>query len=193
MSLEELKRTVLNKAKLEAEEIIRDAYEKAKNIIKEAGEKKKAIIEEERKKIISELRLEAKLAEARREARLIIAKAKQEIVEDIKKRVREILENMSLENRRSSLKKLLYESLEELKRCGFEVEGISIHISPKDKDIMVDILRELKINAKIVENPSLTGGLLISTSNDEVSIDNTYEARVEKILRTVLIEVFRGV
>ncbi|MCC6041877.1 MAG: V-type ATP synthase subunit E [Desulfurococcaceae archaeon] len=193
MSLEELKRTVLNKAKLEAEEIIRDAYEKAKNIIKEAEEKKKAIIEEERKKIISELRLEAKLAEARREARLIIAKAKQEIVEDIKKRVREILENMSLENRRSSLKKLLYESLEELEKCGFEVEGILIHISPKDKDIMVDILRELKINAKIVENPSLTGGLLISTSNDEVSIDNTYEARVEKILRTVLIEVFRGV
>jgi V/A-type H+-transporting ATPase subunit E len=193
LSLEELKRTVLNKAKLEAEEIIRDAYEKAKSIIREAEEKKKAIIEEERRKSISELGLEAKLAEARREARLIIAKAKQEVVDEIKGRIKEILENMSVESRRNSLKKLLYESLEELKKCGFGVEGIIVYVSPRDKSIIADILRELGVNAEIVEDRGISGGLLISTPNGEISIDNTYEARMEKLLRTVLTEVFRGV
>jgi len=192
LSLEELKRTVLNKAKLEAEEIIRDAYEKAKNIIREAEEKKKAIIEEERRKSISEIGLEAKLAEARREARLIVAKAKQEIVEEIRRRVKEILENMSLESRRDSLRKLLYESLEEMKKCGFRVEGLIVHVSPRDKSTMADLLRELGVNAKIVEDRGISGGLLLSTPNGEISIDNTYEARVEKVLRSVLTEVFRG-
>ncbi|MGB9816236.1 MAG: V-type ATP synthase subunit E [Desulfurococcaceae archaeon] len=192
MSLEELKRTVLNKAKLEAEEIIRDAYEKAKSIIREAEEKKKAIIEEERRKSISEIGLEAKLAEARREARLIVAKAKQEIVEEIRRRVKEILENMSLESRRDSLRKLLYESLEEMKKCGFRVEGLIVHVSPRDKSTMADLLRELGVNAKIVEDRGISGGLLLSTPNGEISIDNTYEARVEKVLRSVLTEVFRG-
>jgi V/A-type H+-transporting ATPase subunit E len=192
LSLEELKRTVLNKAKLEAEEIIRDAYEKAKSIIREAEEKKKAIIEEERRKSISEIGLEAKLAEARREARLIVAKAKQEIVEEIRRRVKEILENMSLESRRDSLRKLLYESLEEMKKCGFRVEGLIVHVSPRDKSTMADLLRELGVNAKIVEDRGISGGLLLSTPNGEISIDNTYEARVEKVLRSVLTEVFRG-
>jgi V/A-type H+-transporting ATPase subunit E len=193
LSLEELKRTVLNKASLEAEEIIRDAYEKAKSIIREAEEKKKAIIEEERRKIIGELGLEAKLAEARREARLIIAKAKQEVVDEIKGRIKEILENMSVESRRNSLRKLLYESLEELKKCGFGVEGIVVHVSPRDKGIIADILREIGVNAEIVEDRGISGGLLISTPNGEISIDNTYEARMEKLLRTLLTEVFRGV
>jgi V/A-type H+-transporting ATPase subunit E len=192
LSLEELKRTVLNKAKLEAEEIIRDAYEKAKSIIREAEEKKKAIIEEERRKSISEIGLEAKLAEARREAKLIVAKAKQEIVEEIRRRVKEILENMSLESRRDSLRKLLYESLEEMKKCGFRVEGLIVHVSPRDKSTMADLLRELGVNAKIVEDRGISGGLLLSTPNGEISIDNTYEARVEKVLRSVLTEVFRG-
>ena len=192
MSLEELKRTVLNKAKLEAEEIIRDAYEKAKSIIREAEEKKKATIEEERRKSISEIGLEAKLAEARREARLIVAKAKHEIVEEIRRRVKEILENMSLESRRDSLRKLLYESLEEMKKCGFRVEGLIVHVSPRDKSTMADLLRELGVNAKIVEDRGISGGLLLSTPNGEISIDNTYEARVEKVLRSVLTEVFRG-
>ena len=193
MSLEELKRAVLNKASLEAEEIIRDAYEKAKSIIREAEEKKKAIIEEERRKIIGELGLEAKLAEARREARLIIARAKQELVDEIKGRVKEILENMSVESRRNSLRKLLYESLEELKKCGFGVESIVVHVSPRDKDIIAGILREIGVNAEIVEDRGISGGLLISTPNGEISIDNTYEARMEKLLRTLLTEVFRGV
>ena len=192
MSLEELRKTVINKAKLEAEEIVREALEKARNIIKEAEEKKKAMIEEERRKLLSELELEAKLAEARREARLIVAKAKHEVVEEIRGKIKILLENMDEDKRRKSLRKLLLESLEELKNCGFKVENIVLYVSPRDKGIVENLLRELNINGKIVENSGIIGGLLISTPGNEVSIDNTYSSRVEKILRAVLPEILKG-
>lgn len=192
MSLEELRKTVINKAKLEAEEIVREALEKARNIIKEAEEKKKAMIEEERRKLLSELELEAKLAEARREARLIVVKAKHEVVEEIREKIKILLENMDEDKRRKSLRKLLLESLEELKNCGFKVENIVLYVSPRDKGIVENLLRELNINGKIVENCGIIGGLLISTPGNEVSIDNTYSSRVEKILRAVLPEILKG-
>jgi len=192
LSLEELRKTVINKAKLEAEENVREALEKARNIIKEAEEKKKAMIEEERRKLLSELELEAKLAEARREARLIVAKAKHEVVEEIREKIKILLENMDEDKRRKSLRKLLLESLEELKNCGFKVENIVLYVSPRDKGIVENLLRELNINGKIVENSGIIGGLSISTPGNEVSIDNTYSSRVEKILRAVLPEILKG-
>lgn len=191
MSLEELKRVILEKAKLEADEIVKEALEKAKSIIRDAEEKKRAIIEEERKRVLGELGLEAKLAEARREARLIIAKTKQEIVEMLKKNIKELLDNMSEEYRKVSLKKEILESLSELKTCGFSVENIIIHVSPRDKNIVESILREININATIIEDQRISGGIILSTSSGEVYIDNTYETRLEKVLRSILPELFK--
>jgi V/A-type H+-transporting ATPase subunit E len=191
LSLEELKRVILEKAKLEADEIVKEALEKAKSIIRDAEEKKRAIIEEERKRVLGELGLEAKLAEARREARLIIAKTKQEIVEMLKKNIKELLDNMSEEYRKVSLKKEILESLNELKTCGFSVENIIIHVSPRDKNIVESILREININATIIEDQRISGGIILSTSSGEVYIDNTYETRLEKVLRSILPELFK--
>lgn len=193
MSLEELRKTVLEKARLEADEIIRDAMEKAKNIIREAEERKKAIVEEERKKALSELGLEARLAEARREARLIIARVKHEIVEEVRGRVKELLEGMSLEKRRESLKRLLYEALEELRSSGFEVDNIIVYVSSRDRELVKDLLREIGINGEVVEDRDIIGGLRVSTRGGEMSVDNTYNSRLEKALRTILPEVFKGV
>ena len=192
MSLEELKRAVLEKARLEAEEIVREAFERAKGIVREAEEKKKAIIEEERRRVLSELGLEAKLAEARREARLIIARTKHEIVEELKKNVRELLDTMSEDERRDSLRKLLLESINELRTCGFSVENIILYVSPKDRKIVEGILMEMNISASIIEDQKISGGVIVSTPSGEVYIDNTYESRLERLLRSVLSELFRA-
>jgi len=192
LSLEELRKAVIERAMLEAEEIVREAQKRAESIIKEAEEKKRAIIEEERRKILSELGLEVKLAEARREARLIIARTKHEIVEELKKNIRELLDTMSEDVRRNSLKKLLLESLNELRTCGFSVENIVIHVSPRDKKIIEEVLREMNIKASIIEDQRITGGVVLSTPGGEVYIDNTYETRLERILRSVLSELFKA-
>jgi len=192
LSLEELRRAVLEKARLEAEEIVREAFERAKGIVREAEEKKKAIIEEERRRVLSELGLEAKLAEARREARLIIARTKHEIVEELKKNVRELLDTMSEDERRDSLRKLLLESINELRTCGFSVENIILYVSPKDRKIVEGILMEMNISASIIEDQKISGGVIVSTPSGEVYIDNTYESRLERLLRSVLSELFRA-
>jgi V/A-type H+-transporting ATPase subunit E len=192
LSLEELRRAVLEKARLEAEEIIREASERAKSIIREAEEKKKSIIEEERRRVLSGLGFEAKLAEARREARLIIARTKHEIVEKLKKNVRELLDTMSEDARRNSLKKLLLESLGELRTCGFTVENITVYVSPRDRGVVESALREMNINVSIIEDQRISGGVLVSTPGGEISIDNTYETRLERVLRSVLSELFRA-
>lgn len=192
MSIEELRKAVIERAMIEAEEIVRDAQKRAEGIIREAEAKKRAIVEEERRRILSELGLEAKLADARREARLIIARAKNEIVEELKKRVRERLESMSVDERRESLRKLLGESLEELRKCGFETTGLIIRVSPRDKDLLEEIIEEMGLTATIVENEGIVGGLVISTPEGEVYIDNRYETRLEKALRNVLSELFRA-
>ena len=192
MSLEGLRRVVLEKARLEAEEIIKEASERAKSIIRDSEEKKKSIIEEERRRVLSELGLEVKLAEARREARLIIARTKHEIVKELEKKVRELLDTMSEDVRRNSLRKLLLESLNELKTCGFSVENAVVYVSPRDRKIVESILMEMNINASIIEDQRISGGVILSTLSGDIHIDNTYETRLERVLRSVLSELFRA-
>jgi len=192
LSLEGLRRVVLEKARLEAEEIIKEASERAKSIIRDSEEKKKSIIEEERRRVLSELGLEVKLAEARREARLIIARTKHEIVKELEKKVRELLDTMSEDVRRNSLRKLLLESLNELKTCGFSVENAVVYVSPRDRKIVESILMEMNINASIIEDQRISGGVILSTLSGDIHIDNTYETRLERVLRSVLSELFRA-
>ena len=192
MSLEDLRKAVIEKALLEAEEIVRGAQRRAESTVREAEEKKRAIIEEERRRVLSELGLEAKLAEARREARLIIARAKHEIVEELKRRTRELLESMSAERRRESLRRLLRESLEELRNCGFETTGVVIYVSPRDRSVVEELVEEMGVTATVVEDEKITGGVLVATPGGEVYIDNTHDTRLERALRSVLSEIFRA-
>jgi len=192
LSLEELRRAVLEKAILEAEEIVKDAQKRAESIIKEAEEKKRTILEEERKRVLSELGLEARLGEARREASLILARTKHEIVEELKKRAEELINTMSMEERKESLRRLLQESLEEMKKCGFDLTGVIVSVSPRDRKLIEDLLEEMNLTVTVVEDERITGGIIVSTPGGEIYVDNTYETRLERALRRVLPELFRA-
>jgi V/A-type H+-transporting ATPase subunit E len=192
LSLEELRRAVLERARLEAEEIVKEAEKKAMSIVKEAEERKRVLVEEERRKALSELGLEAKLAEARRKARLIVAKTKHEIVEELRRRARELLNNMGADARRRSLRELLFESLDELRACGFDLEGVAVRVSPKDRSVIEDLLREAGVSTIVVEDQGISGGIIVSTVGGEVSVDNTYETRLERALRDIVSELFGG-
>jgi vacuolar-type H+-ATPase subunit E/Vma4 len=100
---------------------------------------------------------------------------------------------MSLEKRRESLKRLLYEALEELRSSGFEVDNIIVYVSPRDRELIKDLLREIGINGEVVEDRDIVGGLRVSTRSGEMSVDNTYNSRLERALRTILPEIFKGI
>ena len=192
MSLEDLRRAIYEKARIEAEGIIKEAREKAKMIIKEAEERKKSVIMEERERILNEVEFEVRLAEARREAKLIIVKAKYEVVEELKKKVWELIKNMSEEDRLKSLEILLRDSVEVLKAMGVEPNDVIIRVNPRDRKLIKLLLSRIGIRGVIVEDRLMSGGVIVMSGNGDISVDNSYETRLEACLRELLPKIFKG-
>ena len=161
-------------------------------IIKEAEERKKSVIMEERERILNEVEFEVRLAEARREAKLIIVKAKYEVVEELKKKVWELIKNMSEEDRLKSLEILLRDSVEVLKAMGVEPNDVIIRVNPRDRKLIELLLSRIGIRGVIVEDRLMSGGVIVMSGNGDISVDNSYETRLEACLRELLPKIFKG-
>ncbi|MEL9939541.1 MAG: V-type ATP synthase subunit E family protein [Ignisphaera sp.] len=190
MSIEELKRAVLEKARIEAEHILKKAEEEAKNIIEEARKKKLMLIEEKKREIVAKLNPDARIAEARYKARLIIAEAKDSVIREIVTRVNNILDSLPQNIRFESIKRLVDESLQEIFNSVGKVDSIVIKISSKDANL-VDAIKEYveqsyNIRVKDVHTINISGGIIVEHSSGEIIIDNSYEERLKKILRSIM-------
>ena len=189
MSIEELKKAVLEKAKIEAEHILKKAEEEAKNIIEEARKKKLMLIEEKKKEIVAKLNPDARIAEARYKARLILAEAKDSIIREIVTRVNSVLDSLPQNVRFESMKKLVDESIQEIFNSIVKIDGIVIKISFKDADL-ADAIKEYieesyNIRVEDIRTINISGGVIVEHSNGEIIIDNSYEERLKKILRSL--------
>lgn len=190
MSIEELKRAVLEKAKIEAEHILKKAEEEAKNIIEEARKKKLMLIEEKKREMVAKLNPDARIAEARYKARLILAEAKDSIIREIITRVNSILDSLPQNIRFESIKRLVDESLQEIFNSVGKVDSIVIKISSKDANL-IDAIKEYveqsyNIRVKDVHTINISGGIIVEHSSGEIIIDNSYEERLKKILRSIM-------
>ena len=190
MSVEELRKAVLEKAKAEADEIIREALRRAKEIVEEAEEKKKQIIESERRKIQAELKVEARIAEARRRARLIVTSARSDFVREVEKRAIEKLKSLDPETRKRSLEALILEALKAIKEVSPHAVELEVFVAPGDKALAAEILSNISGSKFVIhEDPSILGGVKISCCEGQVVVDNTYNARLGKALSVVVKEI----
>jgi len=191
MSVEELKRVVLEKARAEADQIIAEAYKKAEAIVREAEEKRKRFIESEKSKLRRELQVESRIGEARRRARLVFSSARAEIAREIEEKALEKLGNLDPEKRADSLRILLEESLAELRRAVPSLNKVEVYVSPGDKSNIEELLRTMggNVDFKVIEDPSIIGGVKVSSG--EVLVDNTYNTRLRKASVEVFKEVLR--
>jgi V/A-type H+-transporting ATPase subunit E len=191
MSVEELKRVVLEKARAEADQIIAEAYKKAEAIVREAEEKRKRFIESEKSKLRRELQVESRIGEARRRARLVLSSARAEIAREIEEKALEKLGNLDPEKRAASLRILLEESLAELRRAVPSLNKVEVYVSPGDKSNIEQLLRTMggNVDFKVIEDPSIIGGVKVSSG--EVVVDNTYNTRLRKASVEVFKEVLR--
>lgn len=196
MSIEEIRRAIIERANSEANEILRQAEEEANRIIREAEERKRQIIEEERKKIIESVKAEVKLSEAKLRARLIILAAKNEIVDAIKRYAWETINSLNVEKRRESLKNILRESMEELFSIVDKPWNIVIRVNERDIPLVSEIINSPEFatsfsNIGKIEAINISGGIVVSCCDDEIIIDNSYETRFEKALRTITPELLK--
>jgi len=195
MSVEELRKAVLEKARKEAEAIISRAEEEARRIAAEAMQKKQALIEDYKARIVSELNPEIKLAEARYRARIIVAEAKGSIIKEISSAVTMMLNGMSKEKRLESLKKLIDEALQEVLNSVGRVEDVVVKISQRDMEfaelIKSYVEERYGIRVAKIERAEVIGGVIIECFDGSIAVDNSYDERLKKALRNVLPQFLR--
>jgi vacuolar-type H+-ATPase subunit E/Vma4 len=189
-SLENLKKTVLEKAFKDAENRISRAEEEAKRIIEEAIKLKKNRVEDEKRRLEGELNYDAKIAEARLNARLIIHNVKDKIVKEIGKNVTDLLTSLDKEKRSKSIFKLLDEALQYIFHSYGNVDQITVKISEKDLDLSNQLKEYIRtkynINTVYVEPTKILGGVIVEIANGFISIDNSYDSRLLIILKNKL-------
>ena len=181
-SIDRLREAVLAKAREEAERIVREAEERAKKIVEEVEERKRKEVEEARKKLFEEVGYEARIAEARIKASQMIARVKNEVMEELKKRVFEELEKLGVEERKKSLEKLFDEAL----ASGVISGRFRVIVAPRDSGIAKELVIDRGLGDRVISisvKEDMMGGVILESEDGSTRVDNSYETRLEMVLR----------
>ncbi|HDN02248.1 MAG TPA: hypothetical protein ENF42_04650 [Candidatus Bathyarchaeota archaeon] len=198
MSLEELRKSVIEKARLKAEKILENARKQAEELVESAKREYMERLRQRKEEIITQVREEesrkytARISELNAE----LLKLKRKLIEDIVKEATERIKNLSKTERKESIKRLLKDSL------GSGIIGGSFRVKVIERDLKLvkEAVKELGLQkdliaAEIIPEDYL-GGLIIENEDSSVAIDNTYRTRLERAIRIILgelnKEIFKG-
>jgi vacuolar-type H+-ATPase subunit E/Vma4 len=185
--MEKISEAVIAKVKLDAQNIIREAEEKAQDEIEKAKKQREVRFEEEKGKILGEAEEEAAriLAQATIKARQQLSSAKADTIAKIIDGARKELSRISSDE--SYFLNLIREATEAL-----GVDKARIYVSPKDVSTVRKFLKaDKELSGKIVEvrESKCLGGVIAEDAEGKLSIDNTYETRLEMLLPKLLPEI----
>ncbi|MEA3470897.1 MAG: V-type ATP synthase subunit E family protein [Thermodesulfobacteriota bacterium] len=188
METDKIREAILDKARGEAEKIVSDAKEKTREILAEAESQKGKRYEEEKKKIIAEARRESSktLAQASLKARQQILKVKDAVVTEVLSKVKDGLSNEIKD--KSMLARLITETID-----AFESEAkLRIFTAPKDLKMVEEVIGEsetMKERVAEIKEIECLGGIMGETLDGMVSIDNTFDMRLEMLVPKILPEI----
>lgn len=185
METGEIRKAILDKAKEEADKIVSDAEIKAREVIEKAKEQKELKFEEEKRKILSEAHREASRILAR-----VSLRTRQEILKEKDIVINEIITMAKDELSQGVKGKELFDHLIEEAFDALKTEDkVSLFVSPKDLSIVREVIEEnSKLKEKITEVKEIDcmGGILMEVANGMVSIDNTFDTRLEMLMPKIL-------
>jgi V/A-type H+-transporting ATPase subunit E len=188
METDKIRDAILKKAKGEADQIIADAKTRATEMIDKAKEQRQYRFEDEKKKRISEAQREASkiMAQSSLKSRQNILLEKDAILNTIIEKVKDHLS-------RTTMDKEHFPSLVRETVGAFETDNqVVIFVSPKDLNTVRRFIEEdseLKDKISDVKELNCLGGILAQTMDGMVSIDNTYDTRLEMLMPKILPEV----
>ena len=187
MGMEKVSEAILDKVKVEAQEIIKEAEEKARERIDKAKEQHEAGFEEEKSRLIEEAEGEAARiqAQASIKARQELLNVKNEVIEEIVNRVKKALSDVS--DSESLSLNLIKEAI-----TAAGVDEVRVYVSSKDIASVQKLAKEDKELAgkiKEIKEVKCTGGAIVEDIEGKLSIDNTYETRLETLLPRILPEI----
>ncbi|MDD5771841.1 MAG: V-type ATP synthase subunit E [bacterium] len=191
MSLEKVFETLENEAKDLRDDLIDKAKREAQQIIKESEDEAENLKTFHIQKM--DIKLKGDSARIQIESDLLrkkaITRAKEEFTSKIYSDIEKHLSNIRKDQEayKKIFKNLLIESLDAVKGTKIIVE-----VNPKDKDLASSSLKELNLNYTVSADKDYLGGLTLNVNDNRISVSNTLESRLIKsreFLRTQLNEV----
>ena len=166
-----------------------NAITAGRQAIEQAEKQREIRFEEEKRNIIKESEREASriLAQASIKARQELSRAKAGIIEGIVSRVKNTLPAISSDQ--DSLLNLINEAVDEL-----GADKVRLYVSQKNLRTVRELVKRNKgLASKIIEIREFdcAGGVIAESIDGKVSIDNTYETRLEMLLPQILPEISR--
>ncbi|MBA7475820.1 V-type proton ATPase subunit E [subsurface metagenome] len=185
--IEKISEAILDKVRVEAQDIIKEAEEKARERVERAKRQQEAKLEEGKGKLIEEAKEEATriLAQSSITARQELLLARTRIIDEIINRVKKTLSRISSDE--SSPLNLIKEAINTL-----DVDKARIYVSPKDVSIVRKSLKgDKQLADRITEIREFdgTGGVIAEDIDGKIRIDNTYDTRLEMLLPKLLPEI----
>lgn len=190
METDNIREAILTKVKAEADTIVADAEAKSREMIRKAQDQKKQKIEQERKRIISDAQREASKIKA--QASL---KARQEVLQGKDAILTRIVHEVRNELSKQVVDKGAFVPLVTTAIDAFEIDKpVRIYVAPKDLAVVQDIIEnDSSMKGKISEVRELEclGGVFAESDDGMMSIDNTYDMRLEMLMPKILPDIGR--
>ena len=190
METGKIREAILKKAQEEADAIVKEAEAKAREMKAQAERQRNVRFEEQKKKIISDAHRRASrtIAQASLTARKTILRAKDDIIKKILARTREELSKEI--TRKESFVHLIEETV-----AAFETdEKVNLLVAPRDIETIREIVGEtdsLKEKINEIGEINCLGGIMAESTDGMVSIDNTFDMRLDMLLPKMLPEIGR--
>lgn len=188
METEKMRQAILQKAEQEATDILHSARAKAQELIEHATKARDHRFEERKDRILGEARQESEkiLAKGNVDARLAVLKQKDSLLEQVILQAKSELSKNTMQ--KQSWEKMIRETISGLDKS----HKIRLQVSPRDiKTVkqIVDSDSSLKKQVKEIIGISCLGGILAEDDTGKVSIDNTYDTRLEMLLNRILPDI----
>lgn len=183
--LENLRDAIMERAREEADRILREAEEEARAEVERARRAKEEEAKALRDRLLKEAEVEAAriMARARIRAKNIVLEARNKVIDEVIRRAKETLSGHSL-GREGSLSRLLRESVEALGGS-----RLRVLVSKGDLEIARRLIQgngDLSKRVEEVAEAECSGGVIVEEVDGGVRIDNTYEARLAMLIPRLL-------
>jgi vacuolar-type H+-ATPase subunit E/Vma4 len=182
--MEEIREAVVNKVRVEAQNIIKEAEEKAQGEIERAKKQREIKLEEEKRKMLEGAEEEAAriMAQSSIKSRQKLSSAKADVITKIINRVKQELSELSSD--KSYVLNLIKEAID-----GLGTNKGRIYVPPKDVSMVRESLegdKELASKIMEVKEGDFLGGVIAEDIEGKIRIDNTCDARLEMLLPKLL-------
>lgn len=185
--MQKISEAVVDKVKTEARGLIAQAKKTSKGEIDKAKKQRQASIEAQKQRMLREAEEEAAriVAQGSLKGRQKLSSAKAAIVDQVIDHARKTLSDAPSD--RKHLLNLISEAL-----AGLGTDKATIYVSPKDMDTAREVVKShRKLTTKVTEIKELNcmGGVVAEDSEGKLSVDNTYDTRLEMLLPRLLPEI----